>query len=129
MSLPLDEIKIDKSFILALSTDRRAKAIISSAIELARALDLTLVAEGIETAQSLQVLQDLGADIGQGFYIAHPLTSAQLDDFLTLSWLESIDPAAPPPSALTVVERPARRPARSPAVAPTPESTARELPR
>ena len=129
LALPLDEIKIDKSFILALSTDRRAKAIISSAIELARALELTLVAEGIETAQSLQVLQSLGADIGQGFYIAHPLTSAQLDDFLTLSWLESIDPAAPPPSALTVVERPARRPARSPAVAPTPESTARELPR
>jgi diguanylate cyclase (GGDEF)-like protein len=86
LSLPLDEIKIDKSFILALRTDRRAHAIISSAIELARALDLTLVAEGIETAQSLRVLQELGADIGQGFYIAHPLTSAQLDDFLTLAW-------------------------------------------
>jgi diguanylate cyclase (GGDEF)-like protein len=86
LSLPLDEIKIDKSFILALRSDRRARAIISSAIELARALDLTLVAEGIESAQSLEVLEQLGADIGQGFYIAHPLTSAQLDDFLDLSW-------------------------------------------
>ncbi|HLK45781.1 MAG TPA: EAL domain-containing protein, partial [Acidimicrobiales bacterium] len=86
LSLPLDEIKIDKSFILALRSDRRARAIISSAIELAKALDLTLVAEGIETEQSLAVLQELGADIGQGFYIARPLTSAQLDDFLTLRW-------------------------------------------
>ena len=86
LSLPLDEIKIDKSFILALKSDRRARAIISSAIELAKALDLTLVAEGIETEQSLSVLQELGADIGQGFYIARPLTSAQLDDFLTLRW-------------------------------------------
>jgi diguanylate cyclase (GGDEF)-like protein len=86
LSLPLDEIKIDKSFILALKTDRRAHAIISSAIELAKALDLTLVAEGIETEQSLAILQELGADIGQGFYIAHPLTSAQLDDFLTIGW-------------------------------------------
>jgi diguanylate cyclase len=85
LSLPLDEIKIDKSFILALRTDRRAHAIISSAIELSRALDVTLVAEGIETAQSLSVLQELGADIGQGFYISHPLTSSQLDDFLTMA--------------------------------------------
>jgi diguanylate cyclase len=86
LSLPLDEIKIDKSFILALQTDRRARAIISSAIELAKALDVTLVAEGIETAQSLSVLQELGADIGQGFYISHPLTSAQLEDYLSLAW-------------------------------------------
>ena len=86
LSLPLDEIKIDKSFILALKTDRRAHAIISSAIELAKALDLTLVAEGIETEQSLSILQELGADIGQGFYIAHPLTTDQLDDFLALGW-------------------------------------------
>lgn len=91
LSLPLDEIKIDKSFILALSTDRRAKAIISSAIELAQALDLTLVAEGIETAQNLRVLEDLGADIGQGFFIAHPLTSVQLDDFLALGWSGQTD--------------------------------------
>jgi len=96
LSLPLDEIKIDKSFILALRTDRRAQAIISSAIELAKALDLTLVAEGIETAQSMEVLQELGADIGQGFYIAHPLTSAQLDDFLTLAWDGGVDPIARP---------------------------------
>jgi diguanylate cyclase len=92
LSLPLDEIKIDKSFILALSTDRRAHAIIMSAIELARALDLTLVAEGIETAESLKVLEELGADIGQGFFIAHPLTSAQLDDFLALDWAGIVTP-------------------------------------
>ena len=127
LALPLDEIKIDKSFILALSSDRRAQAIISSAIELARALDLTLVAEGIETAQSLQVLQQLGADIGQGFYIAHPLTSAQLDDFLTLSWKETIDVTAGPSSSLTMDALSPRRPRYGPATEPTPESSALDL--
>ena len=49
LNLPIDELKVDKSFVQALGNDRRALAIVRSAIELARALDLTLVAEGIET--------------------------------------------------------------------------------
>jgi EAL domain-containing protein (putative c-di-GMP-specific phosphodiesterase class I) len=83
--LPIDELKIDKSFIQALGCDRRARAIVSSAIELARALDLTLVAEGIETSANLKILEEIGADIGQGWFIAQPLSSIQLDKFLTAS--------------------------------------------
>ena len=82
LDLPIDELKIDKSFVQALGVDRRALAIVSSAIELARALDLTLVAEGIETSANLKVLEEIGADIGQGWAIAQPLSSAQLDKFL-----------------------------------------------
>jgi EAL domain-containing protein (putative c-di-GMP-specific phosphodiesterase class I) len=82
LELPIDELKVDKSFILALESDRRARAIVSSAIELARALDLTLVAEGIETSSSLKMLQEIGADIGQGYFIAQPLTLVQLYRFL-----------------------------------------------
>jgi EAL domain-containing protein (putative c-di-GMP-specific phosphodiesterase class I) len=82
LNLPIDELKIDKSFVQALGNDRRARAIVSSAIELARALDLTLVAEGIETSANLKILEEIGADIGQGWVIAQPLSSAQLEKFL-----------------------------------------------
>jgi EAL domain-containing protein (putative c-di-GMP-specific phosphodiesterase class I) len=85
LDLPIDELKIDKSFVQALGVDRRARAIVSSAIELARALDLTLVAEGIETTANLKILEEIGADIGQGWVIAQPLSSAQLDKFLAAS--------------------------------------------
>ncbi|MGD0692716.1 MAG: EAL domain-containing protein [Acidimicrobiales bacterium] len=82
LDLPIDELKVDKSFVLALESDRRARAIVRSAIELARALDLTFIAEGIETSTNLTMLEEMGADIGQGYFIAKPLTSAELDDFL-----------------------------------------------
>jgi EAL domain-containing protein (putative c-di-GMP-specific phosphodiesterase class I) len=82
LGLAIDELKIDKSFIIGLCDDTRAQAIVRSAIELASALDLSLVAEGIEDKAILQSLQVIGADIGQGFFIALPLASDQLDDFL-----------------------------------------------
>jgi diguanylate cyclase (GGDEF)-like protein len=85
LDLPIDELKVDKSFVLALGTDRRARAIVSSAVELARALNLRLVAEGIESYMSLKMLEDIGADIGQGYFISRPLTSVQLDEFLSSS--------------------------------------------
>jgi diguanylate cyclase (GGDEF)-like protein len=82
LGLAIDELKIDKSFTLALTSDPRAEAIVRSTIELARALSLTLVAEGIETEEVLWSLQSLGADIGQGYLIAPPLTPQQLDEYL-----------------------------------------------
>ena len=82
LDLAIDEIKIDKSFIVGLCSDSRAEAIVRSAVELARALGLSLVTEGIESEEVLQSLQLIGADIGQGFYIARPLARKDLDDFL-----------------------------------------------
>jgi len=72
LGLAIDELKIDKSFILELNSDRRARAIVRSAIEVARALDLTVVAEGIECTEILQSLQGMGTDIGQGYAISCP---------------------------------------------------------
>jgi diguanylate cyclase len=83
LGLAIDELKIDKSFTLALTSDPRAQAIVRSTIELARALSLTLVVEGIETEEVLRSLQSLGAEVGQGYLIARPLTSQQLDEYLT----------------------------------------------
>jgi diguanylate cyclase (GGDEF)-like protein len=82
LGLAIDELKIDKSFVRGLTSDPRAEAIVRSTIELAHALSLTLVAEGIETEDVLRSLQGLGADIGQGYLIARPLTTEQLDEFL-----------------------------------------------
>lgn len=82
LGLHIDELKIDKSFVLALETDRRAQAIIRSAVELGQALNLTVVAEGIETSETLRLVRRLGADVGQGYFISRPLTRDQLDDYL-----------------------------------------------
>ena len=82
LGMAIDELKIDKSFILRLTSDPRAEAIVRSAIELARALSLSVVAEGIETEDVLRLLQNLGADIGQGYLIARPLASEQLEEYL-----------------------------------------------
>ncbi len=82
LQLPIDELKIDKSFVLALEEDDRARAIISSTVELARALKLIVVAEGAEKASNLNSLAYLGVDIAQGFFIARPLTSDELRRFL-----------------------------------------------
>ncbi len=82
LGLAIDELKIDKSFVLSLASDPRAQAIVRSAIEVARALGLTVVAEGIECEEVLHSLQGIGADVGQGYVIAYPLTSPQLDEYL-----------------------------------------------
>lgn len=82
LQLPIDELKIDKSFVLALEDDDRARAIISSTVELARALKLVVVAEGAEKSSNLNALAYLGVDIAQGFFIARPLTTDELTMFL-----------------------------------------------
>ncbi len=82
LGLSVDELKIDKMFVLGLPSDSRAQAIVRSTIELGRNLELTVVAEGIETEAVLSLLRGLGADIGQGYVISRPLAPPQLDDYL-----------------------------------------------
>jgi diguanylate cyclase (GGDEF)-like protein len=70
--LPIDEVKIDRSFIEKVSTDRTAEAIVSSIIQLAHALDLTVVAEGIETEDQFNALAELHCDLAQGYLLGYP---------------------------------------------------------
>jgi diguanylate cyclase (GGDEF)-like protein len=67
---PLDFVKIDKSFIDGLVTDQRDRAVVSAIIVVAHALDLTVVAEGVELPSQREVLIDLGCDRAQGFLYA-----------------------------------------------------------
>jgi diguanylate cyclase (GGDEF)-like protein len=77
--LPLDEVKIDRSFVAAMTDDENDAVIVRSTIDLARNLGLEVVAEGVETAEVMQALADLRCDTAQGYYISRPLPAAELD--------------------------------------------------
>ena len=70
--LPLHVLKIDKSFIEALSADTRALPLIDGIIQIAHRLGLSVVAEGVETAEQLEALNNVGCDLVQGFFIGEP---------------------------------------------------------
>jgi diguanylate cyclase (GGDEF)-like protein len=80
--LRVSEIKIDRSFIDSIYEDRRAQAIVRSTIDLARHLDLHVVAEGIETQATLERVRELGCDTAQGYLIARPLSAEELTPFI-----------------------------------------------
>jgi diguanylate cyclase len=80
--LPLDELKLDRSFAADLANDPAAITFISTAKQLADALGLKLVAEGIETAAMWEQVRSIGCDLGQGFYFARPMPAAELLEFL-----------------------------------------------
>jgi EAL domain-containing protein (putative c-di-GMP-specific phosphodiesterase class I) len=74
-TLPVDSLKIDRSFIDGLGVDPDDSAIVAAVVHLGHALGLTVTAEGIETPLQLSELRSLGCDLGQGFYFARPQPS------------------------------------------------------
>lgn len=80
--LPVSELKIDRSFLASLATDNDDQVIVRSIIELAHNMGLEVVAEGIEDRASLDLLQEYGCDLAQGFYLCKPMTSRDLETFL-----------------------------------------------
>lgn len=84
-SMPLTDLKIDRSFVMKILSDQRSLSVVQSLIHLARSLDLNLIAEGIETEAELNLLRHLGVEMGQGFYFSK---AVPFNDLLAL-------PAAP----------------------------------
>ena len=80
--LPLDEVKIDRSFVMGMADDDDDAAIVRSTIDLARHLGLEVVAEGVESQQILNDLSALSCDVAQGFFLSRPLPAAELDGWL-----------------------------------------------
>jgi EAL domain-containing protein (putative c-di-GMP-specific phosphodiesterase class I) len=80
--LPIDGLKIDRAFIHHLDHDSRRREIVSAIISLAHALDLDVVAEGVERREQLDILRALGCDRAQGYLLCHPLTAADALDWL-----------------------------------------------
>ncbi len=83
-NLPATELKIDKSFIFAMQDSESTRTIIRTTIEMAHALDMEVVAEGIENQESAEMLIALGCDIGQGYMYSRPISKYDL-----LAWLSN----------------------------------------
>jgi EAL domain-containing protein (putative c-di-GMP-specific phosphodiesterase class I) len=76
--LPIDELKIDRSFVRTITTDRRSEMIVESTIRMAHALDLRVVAEGVEDAATAAKLIATGADVLQGYHLARPMPAEEV---------------------------------------------------
>ncbi|MFN3865969.1 MAG: EAL domain-containing protein [Demequina sp.] len=72
-ALPFSEVKIDRSFVMAVTESREAEIFVRSILDLAHALGLESTAEGVETAEVLDLLTEFGCDQAQGFHIARPM--------------------------------------------------------
>jgi EAL domain-containing protein (putative c-di-GMP-specific phosphodiesterase class I) len=77
--LPVDEIKIDRSFIVDIDTNPDSLVIVRTIVDLAHNLGIYVTAEGVETAEICEVLSSLGCDTWQGYYLGRPVSS---EDFI-----------------------------------------------
>jgi diguanylate cyclase (GGDEF)-like protein len=99
MRFPVDTIKVDRAFTANLGHDRASNTIVTAVIQLAHDLGMSVVSEGVETAEQHRQLTQLGCDSCQGFYFAAPMSPSDLD---------------------TLIQRPANGHTRLPALAATP---------
>ena len=81
--LPIDELKLDRSFVFPMADDARAAALVASIIALAHSLGLRIVAEGVETHVAYTELRRLGCDQAQGYFMSRPVPAAELDHWLS----------------------------------------------
>lgn len=94
-TLPISELKIDRSFVHDLGNSPQSAAIVSAILALAKALGLRVIAEGVERLEQAVVLGEMGCHICQGFFFSRPLPAHELD-----RWLNgTMPPPAAPPSA------------------------------
>lgn len=80
--LPFDAVKIDRSFLRALSSDRQARALVTAILAMAHALELEVVGEGVETPEQLAMLRHLHCDLVQGYLLGKPETGAAAREWL-----------------------------------------------
>ena len=74
----MHELKIDRSFVMQMADDENDAVIVRSTIDLAHNLGLEVVAEGIECERHIDLLAELNCDVGQGYFVSHPLPSPEL---------------------------------------------------
>ena len=87
--LPLDELKLDRSFISGMARDERVTRIVRSTVALAHGLDLSVVAEGVETAEDRDAATEAGCDLAQGYLFARPMPADELTALLA-AWPEAV---------------------------------------
>jgi diguanylate cyclase (GGDEF)-like protein len=89
--LPVDELKIDKSFVQRMATDEGAQSIVRAVIDLAHDLGLGVIAEGVEDHQTWEVLAALGCDMAQGYYFSRPIVAESI-----IGWIDTPRPETRP---------------------------------
>jgi diguanylate cyclase (GGDEF)-like protein len=93
--LPIDSIKIDRSFVSDMDIDQGKIEVTRSIIDMAKVMDLQVYAEGIESAWQLSMLRELGADFGQGYYICRPNEKVAIGEFIgSISIRPQVAPSA-----------------------------------
>ena len=98
-TLPVDSLKVDRSFVMDLVSGGTGAPIVQFTVDLGRSLGLTVVGEGVEDAATLARLRQIGCDEAQGFYLTRPLPAADLD-----AWFATC-PFPPMRSAGATIER------------------------
>jgi diguanylate cyclase (GGDEF)-like protein len=96
--LPVDELKIDRSFVSQMATSPSDAVIVRSTIDLGHNLGLHVVAEGVETQHAWQELTALGCDMAQGYYLGRPMPAADLEQQLRQAAHIDAEPRTPLPS-------------------------------
>ena len=89
MKLPFDRLKIDQSFIRNLKTETKGTAIVSAIISMSHSLGMSVIAEGVEQEEHMQILLQMHCDHIQGYHISRPLTAHKLEDFIRHSTRQS----------------------------------------
>lgn len=80
--LPVDELKVDKSFVIDLNANSSNEVIVRSTIDLAHNLGLKVVAEGIESESVYNLLQNYNCDMAQGFHLSRPIPAEEIEVLL-----------------------------------------------
>jgi diguanylate cyclase (GGDEF)-like protein/PAS domain S-box-containing protein len=93
---PIDSVKMDRSFVRDLASGTGDAALVRSVLELGDALDMQIIAEGIEDQSQLSSLSDLRCGVGQGFYFAPPLEANAVDSLLSGDPVDALDPVSAP---------------------------------
>jgi diguanylate cyclase (GGDEF)-like protein len=102
-NLPVQELKIDRTLIGNIAADARSRMIVASTIQLAHALDMRIVAEGVENAADLRALGAMGIDLVQGYHLARPMPASQVIDWVR-DWELNHQPPSPAWEQNTVEE-------------------------
>jgi diguanylate cyclase (GGDEF)-like protein/PAS domain S-box-containing protein len=93
----IDVLKIDRAFIAGLCTEREGLAIVQAIVDFAKALGIAVVAEGIERAEQVIILRELGCELGQGFFFDQPLPAEKLEALIASGHRWPVDARISPP--------------------------------
>ena len=92
---PVQEVKVDRTFVQGIVESPVDSAIVRAVIDLANAMGISTVAEGVETEDQLAGLRMLGCPVAQGFYFSQPLRAEEFDELLTRHFAPCHGPAEP----------------------------------